>query len=258
MIGVATVLVMVLLAVIVTRIATVALRATGLSHEAAQFQARSAFTGVGFTTNESEDIVNHPVRRRIVLMLMLLSSAGVVTALASLMVSFGNTTGYRQVLARVGALVIGLTLVCILAASDRVERRVSRLIERALSRWTTLDTRDYVQLLRVSGDYSIAEIEVGLDEWLAGRAVHDVLLSQEGIVVLGIYRADGSYLGAPPVGASIEAGDVVVVYGRSPVLEELHDRRADVAGDRAHHRTVIKQELLTHGAILRGAHRSKY
>jgi hypothetical protein len=67
---------------VITRVATVALRTTALSYAAAQFQARSAFSGVGFTTTESEDIVSHPARRRVVLGLMTLSSAGVVTTLA--------------------------------------------------------------------------------------------------------------------------------------------------------------------------------
>ena len=60
MIAVATLLVLLVAALLVTRVATVALRATGLSEEAAALQARSAFSGVGFTTEESEDIVRHP------------------------------------------------------------------------------------------------------------------------------------------------------------------------------------------------------
>ena len=36
--------------------------ATGTSSELARFQARSAFTGVGFTTSEAESVVLHPVR----------------------------------------------------------------------------------------------------------------------------------------------------------------------------------------------------
>ncbi|WP_419193904.1 hypothetical protein [Novipirellula herctigrandis] len=43
-----------------------------MSKDLAQFQTLSAFTGAGFTTNESEDIVNHPLRRRIMMYLMLL------------------------------------------------------------------------------------------------------------------------------------------------------------------------------------------
>jgi Trk-type K+ transport system membrane component len=84
MISVISLLVVLTLSILVTRIATVALTHTGLSQESAKFQARSAFTGVGFTTNESEKVVNHPLRRRILLLLMLLGNAGVVTAVSSL------------------------------------------------------------------------------------------------------------------------------------------------------------------------------
>ena len=69
MIALAGVMIIVLISLIVTRIATVALIQTGLSRETARFQARSALTGTGFTTTESETIVNHPVRRRLVLTL---------------------------------------------------------------------------------------------------------------------------------------------------------------------------------------------
>lgn len=72
MLSIVSLLIVLTLSILVTRIATVALAHTGLSRESAKFQARSAFTGVGFTTNESEKVVNHPIRRRILLLLMLL------------------------------------------------------------------------------------------------------------------------------------------------------------------------------------------
>jgi hypothetical protein len=43
----------------------------------AAFQAQSAFSGAGFTTQESETIVTHPLRRRIVRLLILLGSVGI-------------------------------------------------------------------------------------------------------------------------------------------------------------------------------------
>ena len=49
------------LSILITRIATIALTYTGLSKEASRFQARSAFTGVGFTTSESEKVVGQKV-----------------------------------------------------------------------------------------------------------------------------------------------------------------------------------------------------
>lgn len=54
MTAVLTLLVVILESMVITRIATIALMATGLTRESARFQARSALTGVDFTTSESE------------------------------------------------------------------------------------------------------------------------------------------------------------------------------------------------------------
>ena len=58
--AVASLLVVIVISLMVTRMATIALTATGLSRESARFQARSAFSGAGFTTSESEAVVRHP------------------------------------------------------------------------------------------------------------------------------------------------------------------------------------------------------
>jgi hypothetical protein len=55
------------LSLVITRLATVPLNISGLSWETAKFQARSTFTGTAFTTSESETIMNHPVRRKIIM-----------------------------------------------------------------------------------------------------------------------------------------------------------------------------------------------
>jgi hypothetical protein len=250
-IGVVTLLVVLTLVIVITRVATIALRTTGLSHEAARFQARSAFSGVGFTTTESEDIVSHPARRRIVLILMLLSSAGVVTTIATLLLSFAGTSGYGQTVLRAVALIAGLLALSVVAASSWVDRHLSRLIERALARWTDLDVRDYVRLLHIRDDYSIAEIGIDKGEWLEGRPVGDLALEHEGVVVLAIHCADGRYVGAPTAPTPMRQGDTVVVYGRAAALDELQDRRADTAGERAHERSAAEHRLVLEREALR-------
>src|SRR4051794_6231831 len=93
MAALATVFFVVLVSLLITRVGTIALTLTGMSTESARFQARSAFFGVGFTTMEAESVVNHPVRRRIVLWLILLGNAGVISVIATLMISFGRGGG---------------------------------------------------------------------------------------------------------------------------------------------------------------------
>ncbi|MGZ3673172.1 MAG: potassium transporter TrkA, partial [Ktedonobacterales bacterium] len=51
MVALVSFLLVLTLSLIIERIATVALTLTGLSRDAAAFQARSAFTGTGFTTS---------------------------------------------------------------------------------------------------------------------------------------------------------------------------------------------------------------
>ena len=87
MVAIISLLIVIILSVLVTRVAAIALIHTGLSKESARFQSRSAFTGAGFTTNESESVVNHPVRRRILMLLILLGSAGVISVISSLILS---------------------------------------------------------------------------------------------------------------------------------------------------------------------------
>jgi hypothetical protein len=214
------------------------LRVTGLSHEAARFQARSAFSGVGFTTTESEDIVGHPVRRNIVLVLMLLSTAGIVTTIGSLLLSFATTSGARDTAIRAGAIAVGLLLLWAIASSQWVEFRLSKVIESLLRRFTDLDVQDYVRLLHISDEYSITEIGIGPDDWLRGRQVGALPLEREGVVVLGIRHDDGRYVGAPPAGATFEPGDTAVVYGRTAALDELQARRVGTEGDCAHERAI--------------------
>lgn len=246
MIAIATVVVVMLVSLLITRVATVALTLTGLSREAARFQARSALSGTGFTTSEAEAVVGHPVRRRIVATLMLIGSAGLVTVIATLMLSFTDAGG-AQALHRILALIGGLVCVWLLARSAWVDRRLSWLIAKVLARWTDLDARDYGALLHLAEHYAVGEILVREGDWLASRALEELNLRDEGVVVLGLTLADGAWVGAPTFDVQIHAGERVVAYGPAARLRDLDHRPSGPDGDRAHeaaleaHRRVVRE-----------------
>ncbi len=108
MIALISLLSAVTISILIGRVATQAFEMTGLSHDAARFQARSALTGTGFTTSEAESVVDHPVRRRILMVLMVLQSAGLVTLVSTFVLSFVDTGGAGGALRRAGILVSGL------------------------------------------------------------------------------------------------------------------------------------------------------
>lgn len=241
MIGIASLLIVVLLALLIERVAVVALLATGLSFEVARFQARSALTGVGYTTTESESLVNHPLRRRIILLLMMTGNAGFVTIIASLVFSFADSGSSRVVLLRLGILILGLIPIAFIARSKRFERRLTASIAKILSRFSELETRDMANLMQLTKDYGIGELQVQPGDWVEGKPLSSLHLPDEGVLVLGIQRADGSFIGAPRGGTVIHTYDMLVLYGRSAVLADLDARPADQRGDKAHEDKVFEQ-----------------
>lgn len=225
------------LSLIITRVAAVALMLTGLSQESARFQARSAFTGVGFTTTEAESITGHPVRRHVVMTLMLLGNIGIATVIATMMIALlqvEKAEGNADWLMGIGLLAVGLLLLWGLARSRWVERQVNHSIAFALRRFTRLEVRDYVSLLELSNGFSVTELLVEPLDWVAGKTLVELALAREGVLVLGIHRQDGNYIGAPSGGTRILVGDSLVIYGPVERLDELDDRRSGEAGNRAH------------------------
>lgn len=241
MLAIVSLLVVVSVSILITRVATVALTHTGLSREAARFQARSAFTGSGFTTTESERVVNHPLRRRIVLALMLLGNAGVVTAVSSLILTFVGD-GDASLTWKVVLIVTGLVALYGVSSSAWVDRRLSRWIERALDRFTDLDVQDYASLMQLGGDYRLVEMAVREGDWLAGRRLVDSRLRDEGVIVLAIHRADGAFEGAPAGDARIRAGDELVLYGRTSDLRALDERPRTPGGELEHAEAVAREK----------------
>ena len=240
--GIAAALTVFGLSLLITKLATVVLAMTGLSREAARFQARSAFTGTGFTTQEAEKVVNHPVRRRVIMALMMLRSAGFVTIIISLILSFAGEGSAEERWWRLLVLAAGGLLLLLLARSDWIDRYVCGGMERTLHRWTGLDTRDYTRLLHLAEDHAVMEMHVQEGDWLEGGELDSCNLNAEGVAVLGINRNDGDYVGAPHAATKVYAGDTLVVYGHKDTLRELDRRQAGAEGEVAHERAVVDQQ----------------
>jgi NhaP-type Na+/H+ and K+/H+ antiporter len=255
MIAIASLLIVLLLSLLVVRVAAEALTLTGVSREAARFQARSAWTGTGFTTAEAEQVVGHPVRRRIISGLMFLRSAGLVTAASTLMLSFVTVEQREEGFMRLLFLVGGLLLLWLLARSHWISVWMSRVIAWALKRYTDLDTRDYAGLLHLGGEYAVMELKVRPGNWLADRTLDELRLPDEGVLVLGVAHQDGTYHGAPRGDTRIRTGDVVVLYGRSSELSALGRRKATGEGQRDRHAAVV-QEAIVERAEQNAAERS--
>lgn len=242
MFGLVSLLIILVLSILINRVATIALVHTGLSTEVARFQARSALTGAGFTTSESERLVNHPVRRRIIMTLMLLGNAGVITVISSLILTFVRQGSDNHLLTKLLVLLAGLVGLWLFAQSRFIDRHLSRLIDWALRHSTHLEIRDFSGLLGVGDDHEIAELQVRPEDWLANRTLRQASLQQEGVLVLAIKRANGRFFGAPGADMNISPEDTLILYGARTQIAELDRRRASRGGDREHARAMEERD----------------
>lgn len=222
------------LSLLIVRVGSVALRMTGLSPDVASFQAASAFSGAGYTTEEAEQVVARPERRRIVKALIRLGSVGLASVIATLVLSFTDPGSNN--LHSLASIVVGVSLIVLVARSRWLNRLITPLIERSLSRATDLEIKDYTQVLGLEREYRVAEIDVEAGDWLANERLRELDLFAEGVLVLGIRRR-GEYAGAPGPETEIHPGDTVVLYGKEDLLRELSER---VTGDDQAHRDAVE------------------
>ena len=156
-----TVIVMYSLSVLIVRVATVSLQLTGLSAGVAKFQALSAFSGAGFTTNESELIVNFPIRRKIISYLVVLGNLGLTAILATLVVGFVNTDGeLKNILLKLGWIVGSIAVMWFLILNPIADKFMCRFIHKILINTTELGKLSYSILMQLDDEWEIGEHKV--------------------------------------------------------------------------------------------------
>lgn len=219
-----TLLVILTFSIVVVRITAVALRLTGMPADIARFQARSAFTGAGFTTSESEAVVNHPIRRRLISLLMLWGNVGFITVLATFIVSFVAAENSMEAVSRQLLWLLGaIALLWFIALNPMADQAMCKSINWLLQHTTALGQSGPTMLLQVTGAYSVAEHTVLSGNRLDATMLSDLCPAQGSFLILGIEQDDGIYSSAPGLDTRLVAGDRVVLYGSDVEHRALHD-----------------------------------
>lgn len=201
----------------VVLVGTVAYQLTGLDWETAQFQALSAFTMSGFTTRISELVVQHPLRRRITMILIVSGYAATATVVATLVSSVANKPALTTVENVVGMAVVVALFVMAVRRSTLRERLVGP-IRGFLQTRILPDQVPQEELLEYQQGYGIVRIEVPLNSRLAGRKLRECALKDYRLQVLAIERR-GEVIAVPHGDERLDVGDHVVLYGRMKLVD---------------------------------------
>jgi hypothetical protein len=220
MYAVATFLVVAIMSMAFTKLAAGALIATGLPPDIATFQARSAFSGAGFTTTEAENVVNHPGRRKIIGFTMFVGNLGTPTLVVTVLVGF-LAPGPGNTVERTMVTVSGLVLAIMIVANRPAQRALVKIgRQQAQKRLLPRLGHDVTELCVVDDDYVVGAIRVAQDPGPTIRSLRGIDEALPFVRVLGVRRSDG-YHGMPPIDVDLDAGDEIILYGRRRDLEDL-------------------------------------
>jgi len=212
-------IVFVCISYLIVRFGAIALEMTGMERSRARFQALSAFSGTGFTTREAESVVSHPRRRKIVTYLMILGNAGIVSVIATFVLSLKETGVFRPSLNLV--IIIASILVLYRIASNReFAQKLTKRIRELLKEKLHFEKVYVEELLQQSDGYGIAKILVAKKSKVTGSTVSTSGFKERDLLILSVER-DKEVIHVPDAQTTIRVGDRLICYGKLDNLEGL-------------------------------------
>ncbi|MEC9488427.1 MAG: TrkA C-terminal domain-containing protein [Halanaerobium sp.] len=194
-------------------VGAIALKMTGLDINDARFQALSALTGTGFTTIQAEKVVEHYQRRRIIMALMVIGSAGLVSILITIVSAVRAQISLFQL---AGAL-FGLVVLIRVITNRWLIKTIDRHIENTLEKRTLLQRQPIEEVLKLDSSHGVAEVIISEESPLGGKNMFETDFREHDIMVLAIERGD-EVIHGPKSKDVLAAGDRLIVYGN---LENL-------------------------------------
>jgi hypothetical protein len=216
---VALLIVFICVSYLVVRIGAIALEMTGMDKSRARFQALSAFSGTGFTTQEAEQVVNHPRRRRIIMYLMILGNAGLVSVVATFVLSLRESGVFRPSL---NLIIIAASLLILyrIASHQRLAKKAGEKVRRTLIEKLHFSRPHLEEILRQPGGYGIASILIGSGSRLAGVVLGESGFGKKNVLVLSIERDEG-LIPFPKADTVIKTADRLICYGEFENISEV-------------------------------------
>ena len=210
------------LSLLATRLATAVLMHTGMSRDNARFQARSAWTNSGYTTSQSECMVNHPQRRKVLIVLMLLGNVGLATTTAAFIIGMtGNGSEGHNIYLKAGILVVSIGFLLYLSKNRHFTTALDNLIDWAMLRLLRMSRPGCSYICHFSDDYKLLEVELPVNHQLLNRKLGELNTEEYNVKLLQVIGADGDVYMSPEGSMVLTAGMKFVFFGNDRQIEEM-------------------------------------
>ncbi len=206
---------------IIAEILAIGLRITGLDREKALFQVVSILTGTGFTTNESELITQHSVRRKLAEILMLVSYVGQATIIGLVISIVTRMATFQNAALGVTITVVVVILIIGLFKNPWFVSKIEKVLEKNfLEKSKANKNKTVEEVLKLKNNFGVVEFLIDGDHPLVGVTLEQSNLKKQEIQVLNIER--GNYIEQFPRSSYLfKEGDRVVAYGKIENIKKI-------------------------------------
>jgi hypothetical protein len=205
-------IIIIIISILIVKIASVALNLTGLDRKRAFFQSLSAFTGTGFTTQDSELIVSNDTRRKIIMVLMILGNAGLISVITTLVLSFRGE-GLTPTLINITIILLAVLVLVVIFSNKRIGTVLTKQIKVGLVKSPTFTKRPVTEILRLAAGFGIAEITLNEDCVDIGKTLSKSSFRERDILILAIERGK-KVIPTPHASEDLHVNDTIICYGK--------------------------------------------
>ncbi|WP_080848456.1 cation:proton antiporter regulatory subunit [Cytobacillus gottheilii] len=203
-----------LIVLMVIEISTLLFSYTGLKKQISRFQVISMMTGTGFTTKESELIIDHPIRRRICGFLILFgafSLAVIISAISNLLADDFYTS-------RVAIVAALLVLFLFIIKMPKVKKSAMQKFNTELEEKYELKDMPMKDVFLIDGNHSLAEMTIKDSSVYQDKPLSDFLQKYD-LTVLFIKRGE-EIIRNDLTNVHLNEGDLLYLYGDEQAIED--------------------------------------
>jgi hypothetical protein len=190
---------------------------TGLDKQIARFQVISMMTGTGFTTGESELILEHPLRRKISAFLILFGAFSLAVIISTISSILSDNFYTKEV----GYVIIVLFLIILLLKLPFVRNKLIDWLKHNAEEhydFTDLPIKD---VLLIDDDDYILEYPVLEDSPFAGKKLSEIIDPEKDDVVVLYVRRGEITIRKECLSTEIQEGDDIFVYGDKDTIKKI-------------------------------------
>ncbi|KAB7704918.1 hypothetical protein F9802_15245 [Bacillus aerolatus] len=204
-----------LIVTFVIEISVILFNLTGLETAVSRYQVVSMLTGTGFTTDESQLIIDHPVRRRLSMFLILFGAFSLAVIISSITNILSDDLRIKEL----SIINVVLLTMLLIGKTPFIRNKLNKKFHYEMEKKLELSELPVKEALYLGEDDLVTDVFISEESDFIGRKVTDLIGRDEDISVLFIKRGKVN-IRRQLEKEKIQEGDQLFIYGNKEQIVE--------------------------------------